>query len=75
MRRSSKALQLRLSDWRDELDLSAANISVAPSGSILLSKLRENEMKQLELQDMSRDLRVEFNLSASINFVAPSLPI
>jgi hypothetical protein len=59
---------------RDEFDLSASAKSVASSGPMLLPVLNENENEWLLLLQRSSDRRVEFDLSASDNLVAP-LPI
>jgi hypothetical protein len=60
---------------RDEFDLSASNILLAPRPRILLTVFSENEMKQQVLQARSIELRDEFDLSASASLIAPSSSI
>jgi hypothetical protein len=67
MNKATKSLQLRFRSMRVEFVLSASDNLAAPSLSILLPVLSENELKRqvLLLQRLSL-VRDEFELSASL---------
>jgi hypothetical protein len=68
-------LPLRSSEVIDVFDFSAADNLIAPSSSMLLSVLSENENETSLLPLRSSEVRDVFDLSTSDKAIAPSLPI